>query len=318
MRAHALLRQLRCSASTSRRLRYEHGFHAGSYVDVRRAILRNYFERRSLTVHCSPQVTKHAILSLLMLRMAEKSSPFSYVDTHAGAGSYPLEDSMELSTGLDRLLAARLDGAALPPALSAFMRAVDACGAADAYPGSPLVAAALCRDDDALLLVEQSETEHAKLVDSLEAVRVPARTICGDGYRALQQKDNLAPQRRALVFVDPAYQQGADLERTVKLVEHLERAWHSARVAVWYPVRDTAKVDQLHDALRALPRVKEILAAELVRDEDDGGRLPGSGVVLVNPPYGIDAQLEELLSSLGELLSDGAATSSHRVSWVKR
>ena len=44
----------------------------------------------------------------------------------------------------------------------------------------------------------------------------------------------------------------------------------------------------------------------------------GSGVVLVNPPYGIDAQLEELLSSLGELLSDGAATSSHRVSWVKR
>ena len=147
---------------------------------------------------------------------------------------------------------------------------------------------------------------------------MPARTICGDGYRALQQKDNLAPQRRALVFVDPAYQQGADLERTVKLVEHLERAWHSARVAVWYPVRDTAKVDQLHDALRALPRVKEILAAELVRDEDDGGRLPGSGVVLVNPPYGIDAQLEELLSSLGELLSDGAATSSHRVSWVKR
>ena len=95
------------------------------------------------------------------------------------------------------------------------------------------------------------------------------------------RKDNLAPQRRALVFVDPAYQQGADLERTVKLVEHLERAWHSARVAVWYPVRDTAKVDQLHDALRALPRVKEILAAELVRDEDDGGRLPGSGVVLV-------------------------------------
>ena len=72
-------------------------------------------------------------------------------------------------------------------------------------------------------------------------------------------------------IVDPAYQQGADLERTVNrlLVEHLERAWHSARVAVWYPVRDTAKVDQLHDALRALPRVKEILAAELVRDEDD-------------------------------------------------
>ena len=99
------------------------------------------------------------------------------------------------------------------------------------------------------------------------------------------------------------------------MVEHLERG---TRRVVWYPVRDTAKVDQLHDALRALPRVKEILAAELVRDEDDGGRLPGSGVVLVNPPYGIDAQLEELLSSLGELLSDGAATSSHRVSWVKR
>ena len=56
------------------------------------------------------------------------------------------------------------------------------------------------------------------------------------------------------------------------------------------------------------------LGPTMIRSE----RLPGSGVVLVNPPYGIDAQLEELLSSLGELLSDGAATSSHRVSWVKR
>ena len=99
------------------------------------------------------------------------------------------------------------------------------------------------------------------------------------------------------------------------LYEHAENYCDFTHVGCF----DADEFDEgTHDALRALPRVKEILAAELVRDEDDGGRLPGSGVVLVNPPYGIDAQLEELLSSLGELLSDGAATSSHRVSWVKR
>jgi len=116
MRGHALLRQLRCSASTSRRLRYEHGFHAGSYVDV----------------------TKHAILSLLMLRMAEKSSPFTFVDTHAGAGLYPLDASMEQSTGVGRLRANLRDS--LPPALSAFSpisRASSPCRAA-AAPGGGL------------------------------------------------------------------------------------------------------------------------------------------------------------------------------------
>ena len=61
--------------------------------------------------------------------------------------------------------------------------------------------------------------------------------------------------------------------------------------------------------------------------ETGGDVSPGGGVVLMTlggpppppEPQGVPPkQLEELLSSLGELLSDGAATSSHRVSWVKR
>ena len=61
-----------------------------------------------------------------------------------------------------------------------------------------LVAAALCRDDDALLLVEQSETEHAKLVDSLEAVRGRFRD-----YEASDVRDMRAVYE-ALVLRQPA------------------------------------------------------------------------------------------------------------------
>jgi 23S rRNA (adenine2030-N6)-methyltransferase len=50
-------------------LAYRHAFHAGNHADV----------------------LKHLVLAQVLLHMAEKDKPFTYLDTHAGAGGYSLE-----------------------------------------------------------------------------------------------------------------------------------------------------------------------------------------------------------------------------------
>jgi 23S rRNA (adenine2030-N6)-methyltransferase len=68
-------------------LSYRHGFHAGNQADV----------------------LKHAVLLSCLAYLAEKPKPFLYVDTHAGAGFYPLDRGFaalnrEWQGGIGRLL----------------------------------------------------------------------------------------------------------------------------------------------------------------------------------------------------------------------
>jgi hypothetical protein len=67
-------RHYQCSRFLSSRLDYVHGYHAGNYADI----------------------IKHSILILLLDYMKRKESPFVYVETHAGAGSYPLDSRESL------------------------------------------------------------------------------------------------------------------------------------------------------------------------------------------------------------------------------
>ena len=287
------------------RLPYEHGFHAGNFADA----------------------MKHTVLLLLLQRMCDKESPFVYVDTHAGAGRYDLggDEALRLgesTDGIDLLRSAadRMGSAALPMPVRRLIE-LDA-QAAGFYPGSPLLAAESLRPQDSMLLCELAPDQYSRL---LSCPPIPsmvadgrAKVLCRDGYKTLSSKDKnvLTTQKRALVLVDPPYQMGSDTERTAALVLHLATHWRSARVAVWYPMRDRAKTRRLYEQLSRLDLGgKAILAAELTRAEDGGGdgRLPGTGMILVDPHFGVDAELETLLGALGECLH-----AEPRVEWLVR
>ena len=87
---------------------------------------------------------KHSVLVLLLARMCEKPSPFTYVETHAGAGRYDLEAALpqEISGGIKLLQSD--DCTTVPPEASTLLRLLDrfAEGSKQYYPGSPLVALA--------------------------------------------------------------------------------------------------------------------------------------------------------------------------------
>ncbi|MDR3247609.1 MAG: 23S rRNA (adenine(2030)-N(6))-methyltransferase RlmJ, partial [Treponema sp.] len=114
-------------------LSYRHGFHAGNQADV----------------------LKHTVLIFCLDYLAQKSKPFRYIDTHAGAGSYLLDEGFaaqnrDWAQGISLLMP---DTGMLPAMVSRYIEVIrtfqtpEAHGAAF-YPGSPLIAAALLRPGD--------------------------------------------------------------------------------------------------------------------------------------------------------------------------
>ena len=132
------------------RLVYKHGFHAGCFQDV----------------------MKHSVIVLLLARMCEKPSPFTYVETHAGAGRYDLEAALpqEISGGIKLLQSD--DCTTVPPEASTLLRLLDrfAEGSKQYYPGSPLVAVSQCRPQDTVVLCEFAADQHELLTSVITEV----------------------------------------------------------------------------------------------------------------------------------------------------
>ena len=259
---------------TSPRLPYQHGFHAGNFADV----------------------MKHCVLISLLEHMRLKGSPFVYVDTHAGAGSYNLQAEAarlgEHKLGVSRLLSTSEE---LPASAAILSRLLTQSGGR--YLGSPLIASQLCRQQDSLLLCEKAADQCALLRQNVgDDTRVTVQ--CADGYKALTRKELCSPQSRALVFMDPPYQMGSDSERATALVKHLRKHWRAARTAIWFPLsEDRGKTERLY-SMMVQARVGEVLVAELAAPRGT----VGSGMLLVQPPYGIEHELRELLPALGHLM----------------
>ena len=277
------------------RLVYQHGYHAGCFQDI----------------------LKHTVLILLMNNMRLKEKPFAYVETHSGAGRYDLSAALahETAEGIFQLQAAARSGIRLPPEATTLLALVNE----QSYPGSPLVAASLCRPQDSLALCELMEDQHALLTSALESALPPppigpaATAHLADGYRALSKlKGEVAtPSRRGLVLIDPPYSYGSDTQRAVALAKHLRVHWRSARLCLWYPAtRSHTKVlDEFSDA-----GVGECLAIELY---SGGAVTKGSGMLLIHPPFGIEDDARRLLTGLSEALrADGDEAPTMEIRWV--
>jgi 23S rRNA (adenine2030-N6)-methyltransferase len=123
-----------------------------------------------------------------------------------------------------------------------------------------------------------------------------------DGYRAI--KALLPPrERRGLVLIDPAFERKDESARLLEALQTAHQRWASGTFALWLPIlsRDS------HAAF--LRRVREtgiakILWAELaVAPESPALGLWGTAMVVVNPPWKLDEQLERLLPWLWQVLS---------------
>jgi 23S rRNA (adenine2030-N6)-methyltransferase len=83
------------------------------------------------------------------------------------------------------------------------------------------------------------------------------------------------------------------------------RRWATGIYMLWYPIKGRPEPDALAKRLRRLG-IPKILRAELVVSPlSDPGRLNGSGVIVVNPPWTLEADLSAMLPSLAAVLGKG-------------
>lgn len=268
-------------------MNYRHAFHAGNFADV----------------------FKHAILLGLLDALTAKDKPLCYFDTHAGRGSYRLDDADAAKTGEWRDGIGRLFGAPDPPkTLRRYLDAIRACnpdGALRVYPGSPWLAAQASRANDRLVLCETQDGEAAALRTLFRddpRVHVHRR----DGYAALNA---LLPPRekRGLVLIDPPFEaQEAEFAVIEAALAQARARWPTGVYAVWYPIKSRRAAAPFHRRMSEGP-FGEVLVAELMVQPDDSPlRLNGCGMLVANPPWKFDGVLAAMLPALREMLAQSA------------
>ena len=272
---------------------YRHEFHAGNFADVH----------------------KHVVVLALLERLKRKPKPVFYLDTHAGRGWYDLRSTdatrgNEWSNGV-----ARLKGFA--PAADDLRRYVDTLAAttagAERYPGSPILALHSLRDGDRSVLVEQQIAEAHALEQSIRGRR-GVSVVCGDGYAALQTY--LPPrENRGLVLIDPPYESENEYRQVATAFERAIARWPNGVLALWYPIKAGPDAQRLRTTLRD-SGLRKLLMLELsVRPADSPLGLNGSGLIVANPPWQFDLELDAAQAELQPILAAGAGGSA-RVDWL--
>jgi 23S rRNA (adenine2030-N6)-methyltransferase len=141
-----------------------------------------------------------------------------------------------------------------------------------------------------------------------------------DGYAAIRAllppKHGEVRYGRGLVLIDPPYEAQLDEFDTVlaALKEALAR-WPQATYALWYPVKLRRALQPFLRKAARLPAKSALVAELLVRPDDSPLRMNGSGLLLLNAPWQLDAALQPALRALRDAL--GEAGASTRLEWLR-
>jgi 23S rRNA (adenine2030-N6)-methyltransferase len=229
------------------------------------------------------------------------------IDTHAGEGLYDLSGDEASRTGEWRDGIGRLANATLPaeaaelvaPSLSA-VRACNRAGELRYYPGSPVLARHLLRPQDRLVACELEPRAAAALSRNLHGAPV-AKVMGIDGWIALNAYVPVK-ERRGLVIVDPPFEQPDDLVRLADGVTAAWRKWPTGIYMMWYPIKDRAETDRFVRKLRHTAMEKCIRLEFAVAAPRPGGGLQACGLVVVNPPWRLAAEIRVFTPALVNLL----------------
>ncbi|WP_420859848.1 23S rRNA (adenine(2030)-N(6))-methyltransferase RlmJ [Marivivens marinus] len=251
-------------------LSYQHAYHAGNMADVH----------------------KHAALAWVLDYMGQKPKPLSYFETHAGRGLYDLDaveaqKTGEAAAGID--VVDRLGWFAPDHPFARALATIRATHGPRAYPGSPLIAAEVLRGEDSLRLAELHPQEVAAL---REVMGLGAQIDQRDGLELILSAVPPDPGRGVLL-VDPSYEVKADYDAMAQFLRRVHRKWPVGVLILWYPIlRDGRHAPMLSALEQAIPGgTRHEVAFPPARE---GHGMVGSGLFIVNPPYGLDAELARL------------------------
>lgn len=252
-------------------LSYQHIYHAGNLADVH----------------------KHSLLAVMLDYMTRKEKPLSYIETHAGRALYDLTAAEALKTGE---AAQGIENVshwfdADHPYARVLAQTRHENGP-QTYPGSPLIAATLLRPTDTIHLAELHPAEAAAL--ALAMSPYPAKCHPRDGFEMAHALTPPTP-RRGMMLIDPSYEMKDDYATLPRTIAKLARAWNVGIISLWYPILTNAAHTPMLAALSAAH--PDALRHEVrFPPARPGHGMVGSGMFILNPPYGLDRAAKHLTS----------------------
>ena len=218
---------------------------------------------------------KHIALAELLALLTRKPRGITYMETHAGRGLYDLASAETAKTGEADEGIAKIDLPDCPFADA--VKTVRQMHGETTYPGSPAIAAAMARDNDKMYLMELHPAEFKALSVNLEGEASVHRR---DGFEGVLAISPPKP-RKGLVLIDPSYEVKSEYMQVADFTRKLMKKWPEASILIWYPILKAARHKEMLAALD-MPH----LVDEVSFDLKDNKGMTGSGLALVNAPYG--------------------------------
>lgn len=260
-------------------LSYRHAFHAGNFADV----------------------LKHSVLTLVLEYMTRKEKGFYYIDSHSGAGMYQLADEYAQKTGEYKDGIAKLiEQQDLPEAIEPYIDLVKGLNRdqdeLSLYPGSPGIARQFTRRQDSAHLFELHPTDIEHLKEYSQRWN-KSHVKKSDGYQGVLGLVP-PPNRRGVVLIDPPYELKEDYLKAVRTIVNAYKKFATGTYILWYPIVKRELVEQMQDAF-VKSDVRNLLQVEYCQhaDTQEYG-MTGTGLFIVNPPWQLNSQLNEILPYL--------------------
>lgn len=278
---------------------YRHSFHAGNHADV----------------------LKHLVQLLILQKLTIKAKPAVYIDTHSGAGLYDLDSAeahktSEYLSGIAKIQQYTGEN----QAILTYQNIVNQYMAHQHYPGSPLIARALLREQDRIILMEYHNSEINNLKQNLG--KGVAEIHHRDGFEGMLAVCPPTPAR-GLVLIDPPYEVFDEYHQVVDNMAAVLRKWPNGMFAIWYPLlseragkKAGASQNMVHK-LAQLPCKSVLNVTFCVEDDTPDAGMYGSGMAIINPPWQLDVELETLLPELHLILADKQLINGYKVEWIK-
>lgn len=265
-------------------MNYRHAFHAGNHADV----------------------LKHAVLAQVIAYLALKEKPFAVLDAHAGIGAYDLLGPEALKTDEWRAGVGLLEEP-FAPEIEAILKpyrdclaALNPTGSGRYYPGSPEIIVQGLRLSDRLIANELHPADADTLEDNYRA-ETRVRVTRLDALGAIKAQLPFA-ERRGLVLIDPPYEAVDETTRVAKQLREAVKRFATGIFIIWYPVTSEEFASRFVAEIKALA-IPNMIQAELrVKLPHVQTGLAGSGLLIVNPPFVLEKQLQMLLPALAARL----------------
>lgn len=274
-------------------MNYDHSYHTGHSADI----------------------FKHLILYKLISYLKQKPKPMSYLDTHAAFAFYALDNEKTQKTraydeGISLIWNSQIASSDLKAYL-ALIKSLKQQEKAETplyYPGSAWIAQQLLDENDSLYLCDVN----SEAVKHLRTELRGKSKIQLAHQNAFSQLNAWLPPKpaRGLLFIDPPYEASNDWENTLALCQTCLARWPSACILIWYPIKVNTLIEKFYKKLSTLSLNSLLQIHFLPLGNEIENRLNGSGLALINAPWGfaetLDAPLKELFTLLNK--SNGSYT----------